>query len=44
MVTRAQDELAAVGEVVELGIAPAQGDGTLRRATPIWVDRHGHAA
>ena len=25
----------------ELQIAPAQGDGTLRRATPIWVVRVG---
>ena len=36
-----QDELAAVGEAEELQMAPAQGDGTLRRATPIWVVRVG---
>ena len=36
-----QDELAAIGEAEELHIAPAQGDGTLRPATPIWVVRVG---
>ena len=36
-----QDELAAIGEAEELQIAPAQGDGTLRRATAIWVTRVG---
>ena len=36
-----QDELAAVAEAEELQIAPAQGDGTLRRATAIWVTRVG---
>jgi hypothetical protein len=34
-----QEELAAVGEAEELEIAPAQTDGSLRRATPIWVVR-----
>ena len=38
-----QDELAAIGKAEELQIAPAQGDGTLRRATPIWVVRVGDA-
>ena len=36
-----QDELVAVGTAEELEIAPAQADGTLRRATTIWVVRVG---
>jgi hypothetical protein len=36
-----QYELAAVGEAEELEIAPARGDRSLRRATPIWVVRVG---
>lgn len=34
-----QAELAAVGAAEELEIAPARADGSLRRATPIWVVR-----
>lgn len=41
MASWTQDELAAVGEAEELEIAPARRDGTLRRATPIWVVRVG---
>jgi hypothetical protein len=35
------DELASVGQADELEIAPARADGSLRRATPIWVVRIG---
>jgi hypothetical protein len=36
-----QEELAAIGKAEELEIAPARADGSLRRATPIWVVRVG---
>ena len=39
MTSWTQDELAAVGEAEELEIAPARADGSLRRATPVWVVR-----
>jgi hypothetical protein len=35
------EELATIGEAEELQIAPARADGSLRRATPIWVVRVG---
>jgi hypothetical protein len=39
MVSWTREELAAVGEAEELEIAPARADGSLRRATPVWVVR-----
>lgn len=41
MASWTQEELAAIDEAEELEIAPARADGSLRRATPIWVVRVG---
>ena len=35
------DELDRIGGAVELEIAPARPDGTLRQPVTIWVVRHG---
>ena len=36
-----QNELAAVDAAQELTLAPARGDGTLRRPVTMWVVRMG---
>ncbi len=35
------DELDTIGATAELGVAPVRPDGSLRRATPVWVVRVG---
>jgi hypothetical protein len=41
MTTWTDEELDRVGAARELEIAPVRRDGSLRRATPIWVVRAG---
>lgn len=41
MATWSKDELDTIAAAEELEVAPARGDGTLRRPTTVWVVRLG---